>query len=241
MMTTPFVDGVTKQYRSTVWPELTLTREDQHLLLHSPIHLESLSSAVHGGGKGYINHITNIYVDRFYECDNPERDIANWLGEWKYPLETTAGLLTAVKLEHAAVLEEKGDAASLFCCTTAGVSNGARAGSERTTFAAYRPGTINIMLMIDGQLTQAAMVNAVMTAVEAKAAALADLDIRDAENDLVATGTTTDAIVLGVSQNKTYEATHAYAGTATDLGAAIGRIVYGTVKESLLAARASLR
>ncbi|MNN81267.1 Adenosylcobinamide amidohydrolase [compost metagenome] len=98
---------------------------------------------------------------------------------------------------------------------------------------AYRPGTINIMLGIDGLLTPAAMVNAVMTAAEAKAAALADLGITDPENGLIATGTTTDAVVLAVSGSRRYGAEHVYAGTATDLGGAIGRLVYAAVTGSL--------
>jgi adenosylcobinamide hydrolase len=233
MMTTPFLNGEGNEYKSMVWPGLTLTRQERHLLLHTPIHVDSLSSAIHGGGMGKINRIANIYVDRFYNCDDPEKDVEKLFQEWNYSQESTAGLLTAVKLEHAAVLEEKGEQASLFCCTTAGISNGARAGSKRSTFPAYQPGTINIMLMIDGRLTQAAMVNAIMTAVEAKAAALSDLGIPDSENGLIATGTTTDAIVLGVSQSNSYTIEHRYCGTATDLGAAIGRVVYRTVKESL--------
>lgn len=235
-MTTPFLNGDHNLYQSVVWPGLNLTREERHLLLRSPYPMDSLSSAIYGGGKSRIDSVANIYVDWQYECHDPEKDVKRLLEEWDYTLQSTAGLLTAVRLEHAAVLEESGDDASLFCCTTAGISNGARAGSERTTFPVYQAGTINIMLMIDARLTQAAMVNAVITAVEAKAAALADMGIRDAENGLIATGTTTDAIVLGVSQSASYPIEHRYCGTATDLGAAIGRVVYGTVTESLLAA-----
>lgn len=235
-MTTPFLNGEMTSYRSAACPGLTLTRHDRHLLLHTPIHMDCLSSAIHGGGMRKIDRIANIYVDQFYDCNHPEQDIEKLFCEWEYPLLSTAGLLTAVHLEYAAVHEETGKDASLFCCTTAGVSNGARAGSERTTYPVYQPGTINIILMIDARMTQAAMVNAIITAVEAKAAALADLGIRDAENGLIATGTTTDSIVVGVSQSVTYPTEHRYCGTATDLGAGIGRAVYRTVQESFLAA-----
>ncbi len=235
-MTTPFLNGDSNLYKSMVWPGLTLSRQERHLLLQSPVPMDSLSSAIHGGGMRKIDRVANIYVDWQYECHDPEKDVARLFEEWDYTQESTAGLLTAVRLGHAAILEESGKDASLFCCTTAGISNGARAGSERTTFPVYQPGTINIMLMIDARLTQAAMVNAIITAVEAKTAALADMGICDAENGLIATGTTTDAIVLGVSQSASYPIEHRYCGTATDLGAAIGRVVYGTVTESLLAA-----
>ncbi|MFD2875687.1 adenosylcobinamide amidohydrolase [Paenibacillus rhizoplanae] len=122
---------------------------------------------------------------------------------------------------------------------TAAAGNAARAGSQRSVLAAYRPGTINIMLGIDGWLSQSAMVNAVMTATEAKAAALADLGIKDSENGLSATGTTTDAMVVAVSGSRRYAAEHVYAGTATDLGGAIGRLVYSTVTESLRSVKAA--
>jgi len=163
----------------------------------------------------------------------------NKLQEWGYALEGCAGLMTAVPLEHAALAEEDTGSAGIFCCVTAAAGNAARAGSQRSVLAAYRPGTINIMLGIDGWLSPSAMVNAVMTATEAKAAALADLGITDSENGLTATGTTTDAIVLAVSGSRRYAAEHVYAGTATDLGGAIGRLVYSAVTESLRSVKAA--
>lgn len=92
------------------------------------------------------------------------------------------------------------------------------------------------MLWLNGQMTPSAMVNAIQTAVEAKAAALADAGIMDSENGQTATGTTTDAIVLAIRQAEhESQPLHAYAGTATAMGAAIGRLVYDTVTESLQA------
>lgn len=63
-----------------------------------------------------------------------------------------------------------------------------------------------------------------------------DAGIVDSENGLSATGTTTDVIVLAVRQDEHgTKPLHAYAGTATALGAVIGRLVYDTVIESLQA------
>nr|WP_282446142.1 adenosylcobinamide amidohydrolase [Paenibacillus silvae] len=234
----------------------------------------ALSSAVYGGGMLELYRVFNIYVDKHYRCDDPPRDIEQALLEWQERTELCAGLLTAVRLEHTSIQEYTCDAFGLLCCTTAGVSNAARAGSERTVFDAYGekhqatastlrgteavsadydrhsgtdisdtsstssyvPGTINIMLWFNGQITQGAMVNAIQTAIEAKAAALADAGIMDSENGQTATGTTTDAIVLAVRQTEhESQPLHTYAGTATALGAVIGRLVYDTVTESLQA------
>ncbi|CQR53729.1 adenosylcobinamide amidohydrolase [Paenibacillus riograndensis] len=225
-------DGET-MYASAVWPGLMLEWKPGHLLLEFPAEAEGLSSAVYGGGMGRLKRAVNQFVSRDYECSNPVRDMEDKLREWGYPLEGCAGLMTAVPLEHAAVAEEDTGSAGIFCCVTAASGNAARAGVARNVLAAYRPGTINIMLGIDGRLTPSAMVNAVMTAAEAKAAALADLGVTDPENGLIATGTTTDAVVLAVSGSGRYGAEHVYAGTATDLGGAIGRLVYAAVTASL--------
>ncbi|MBA9085865.1 adenosylcobinamide amidohydrolase [Fontibacillus solani] len=237
-MTTPFLTtGESGIYESDVISGLRLIRGERHLLLESPESMDGLGSAVFGGGMVRLKRMVNIYVDRFYSCENPVRDIGLLLEQWGYPVTEAAGLLTAVQLRHVSVQEERNDEFAIMCCATAGVSNGARAGVERTTFpASWTPGTINIMLVIDGKMTPAAMVNAVITATEAKAAALSDLGVLDAENGLVATGTTTDSVVLGVTQRAGWELVHSYAGTATDIGGAIGRLVYAAVKESLTAA-----
>ncbi|MDQ0722023.1 adenosylcobinamide hydrolase [Paenibacillus sp. W4I10] len=257
-----FANGVTgeNEYASSSWPGLNISAYERHIKAQSPRSAQALSSAVYGGGMLELDRIFNIYVDRHYRCDDPPRDIEQALNEWQEPGDQCAGLLTAVRLEHTSIQEYTSDEFGLLCCTTAGVSNAARAGSERTVFdaagnktmssgrersapsarnltmAPYVPGTINIMLWLNGRMTSGAMVNAVQTAVEAKAAALADAGVLDSENGLPATGTTTDAIVLAVRQ--AVEEPHpmiTYAGTATTAGAAIGRLVYDTVTESLRA------
>lgn len=237
-MTTPFLtSGESGIYDSAVWPGLRLMRGERHVLLETPTVMDALGSSVYGGGMTAVRRMVNIYVDRHYRCDNPENDIAESLKTWGYPAEGTAGLLTAVQLRHAAVAEEHGGEFAVFCCATAGVSNAARAGVRRTTFpATWTPGTINLMLAVDGRMTPGAMVNAVITATEAKTAALGDLGVLDAETGLAATGTTTDAVVLGVSQRADWPLLHSYAGTATDLGGTVGRLVYAAVSESLRAA-----
>lgn len=242
-MTTPFLTtGESGQYESGVIPGLRLIRGERHLLLESEESMDGLGSAVFGGGMVRLKRMVNVYVDRFYSCEDPVRDIGKLIEQWGYPATEIAGLLTAVQLRHVAVQEERNDEFAVMCCATAGVSNGARAGVKRTTFpASWTPGTINIMLVVDGKMTPAAMVNAVITATEAKAAALSDLGVLDAENGLVATGTTTDAVVLGVTQRAEWALEHSYAGTATDLGGAVGRLVYAAVRESLTAAASERR
>ncbi|WP_459965250.1 adenosylcobinamide amidohydrolase [Paenibacillus sp. JCM 10914] len=228
-------------YISTMWPGLAISWESKseypHISMTLPERVVALSSAIHGGGYARLDRIVNRYVDRHYDCSEPLTDMHRFMESHGYRPESSAGLMTAVKLRYASIWEEGSSEASIVCCTTAGVGNAARAGQQRTTFAAYEPGTINIVLLVHGRMTAGCMVNAILTATEAKAAALADLDVKDHETGAMATGTTTDAIVLGVSGHDHYGVNHHYAGTATDLGGMIGRLVYGSVKESILSSQ----
>ncbi|CAI6082489.1 hypothetical protein PAECIP112173_03581 [Paenibacillus sp. JJ-100] len=288
-MTLPFYNYFTHgtkdedTYVSSSWPGLRISAHERHIRAQNPHLAYALSSAVYGGGMLELNRVFNIYVDKNYRCDDPPRDIRQALQEWQEQVDKCAGLLTAVRLEHTSIQEYTSSEFGLLCCTTAGVSNAARAGSERTVFdvhggkrktgalaqqktdatsaptearhpfsadhvldtmkrnstyttngtstnkrnnsTPYVPGTINIMLWFNGQMTPGAMVNALQTAVEAKTAALADAGVADAENGLSATGTTTDAMVLAVRQDEhETKPLHTYAGTATALGAVIGRL-----------------
>ena len=125
-----------REYRSSVWPGLSISAHERHIKASSPTVVKALSSAVYGGGMLKLDRIFNIYVDRHYRCDDPPRDIADLLSEWQEREDQCAGLLTAVRLQHTAIQEYEGDEFGLLCCTTAGVSNAAPAGSARTMFDA---------------------------------------------------------------------------------------------------------
>ncbi|AJY76659.1 adenosylcobinamide amidohydrolase [Paenibacillus beijingensis] len=224
------------EYRSKYIEGLVLAYSEERIVLESAMPLQTLGNAVFGGGLATVNRFVNWKVPRSYRGNDPNGDAAEAVRSWGFNPKRTSVLLTAAKLSHASVEETAGDRFSLLICTTAGTSNAARAGSVRTLFPAYgyMPGTINSFIYIDGALTQAAMINALMTAVEAKAAALQDAGIKDADTGLTATGTTSDAILLGVTGSSAYGAVHAYAGTATTIGGAVAEAVYRTVLEAVM-------
>ncbi|MBW7473184.1 adenosylcobinamide amidohydrolase [Paenibacillus oenotherae] len=230
-MTQPFRSG-NGRYESLLWPGLSVEFVDDRIgvQLHEP--LQTLSSAVYGGGFGHGDSFVNWKVPVSYYGNDPADDVRSMLREWGYSPSSTIGLLTAAKLTHASIAEAEGDRFNIVCIATSGTGNAARSGMSREVFSAYKPGTINIMLFIDGSMTPSAMVNAVITATEAKTAALTDLGITDPDNGRGATGTTTDAIIIGASQSQRFGAVHAYAGAATTIGNAIGNMVYRTVYES---------
>ncbi|RXZ77869.1 hypothetical protein EBB07_27780 [Paenibacillaceae bacterium] len=221
-------------YNSQVWPALTISLKEDHLTALGCGELECLSNAVYNGGFQKADRWMNWKVPMDYDCSDPVADYEQLLVRKAYSPQTV-GMITAAKLTCASIVEMADEACAIVCCTTAGTRNAARAGSDRTLYAAYKAGTINTMLLIDGRLTPSAMVNALMTAVEAKAAALGDLGIKDMDNGLQATGTTSDALLIGVSQSERFLAVHEYAGTATTLGGAIGKMVYASVYEAATA------
>lgn len=229
-MSQPFRHG--ESYESVVWAGLRIALLKDRIEIASPVQLKTISNAIHNGGMANARTIVNWKVPLDYAGTDPVTDTESQFNQWGYAPEQTIGLLTAAKLTHASLAEMEGDRFKLLCITTAGTRNAARAGLQRETFSAYSAGTINTVLLIDGQMTDSAMTNAVITYTEAKSAALQDLQLLDPDNGQIATGTTTDAVVIGVSGSKEYQAVHAYAGTATTIGNAIGRLVYETVYES---------
>ncbi len=69
-----------------------------------------------------------------------------------------------------------------------------------------------------------------MTATEAKAQALRELDIKDSRTDTIATGTSTDSMLIAATQ---HGETLPYAGTATELGQLIGKSVFTETKKAI--------
>lgn len=223
----PFRSG--NEYVSRLCPGVQLLLKEDRIELRSQEPLYALSSAVWPGGFSEADTIVNWKVPLTYQCDDPVRDIREQCVQWGYDSERTVGFITAAKLTHAAVQESEGDGFKLLCCTTSGTKNAARAGMPRKTFPSYMPGTINTMIVIDGELSQSAMVNAVITATEAKTAALQKLGIIERANGESATGTTTDAIAIAITQNKSWGVKHVYAGSATSLGCTLAEAVYRSV------------
>jgi adenosylcobinamide hydrolase len=231
-MTQPFRSAGKLMYACECWPELELHYQEDHIRISGAGLFSCISSAVYNGGVYSADTFVNWKVPLSYQCSDPASDMRAFLSGQKYPVHCTIGLITAAKLTHASIMEEAGDQFKLAVCTTAGTRNAARSGLMRRTYPSYRAGTINTVVCIDGKMTEAAMVNAVMTAAEAKAAALQTLGILDPETGQAATGTTSDAIIIGVNHNSTYNVIHEYAGSAASIGNAVGRLVYASVIEA---------
>src|SRR5688572_18091742 len=198
------------------------TLEAVHVQCTSP--LVTLSSAIVGSGFQRVRHILNFHVDKNYYCTNPKADLQAFAGRMGIN-ERFVGLLTAVKLHKARLAYLQEEVLGVGALVTAGVSNAACAGV--TPPFSHQPGTINIILLLDARLTRAAMLNAVITATEAKCATLAAMDIRTAHGD-PATGTSTDTVTVAATGKGKLQA---YAGPVTTLGWLIARTVRQAVQD----------
>ena len=149
---------------------------------------------------------------------------------------TVAGLTTAAHMRNAVCEEEVCGGVNVTAIVTAGVDrNGVRVGEptqwdERET-QQHVAGTVNVFLAIDAHLKESALVRAVITATEAKTAALQELLAPSLWTTGLATGTGTDGIaVIANPQSKIFLTD---AGTHSKLGEGIGKAVKRAVKKAL--------
>ncbi|MFL5806870.1 MAG: adenosylcobinamide amidohydrolase [Roseiflexaceae bacterium] len=195
-----------------------LVRSERALYVRSDAPLFVLSSAVAGGELARTRHIINMHVPRGYACPWPVADLAA-MARTLGVVEPFVGLMTAASLERARVVVERDEDVIVVAVVTVGLGNPIAAGVTEVFQAA--PGTINIILLMEAQLSQAARVNAVITATEAKTLALVESGVR-APHGGPASGTSTDALVIA-STGRGVSA--AYAGPITPIGALIARAV----------------
>ncbi|NPV73676.1 MAG: adenosylcobinamide amidohydrolase [Pelotomaculum sp.] len=203
--------------------------ENKTFLIASRQLLKVLSSAVLGGERRRARFIMNHTVEETYSSESPAEDLAR-LAERMNLGKDVLGLMTAVDVRRTVMsFGTRQDLAVATVCT-AGVSNACSAGNLAVASECVTaPGTINTVVLIDGNLTEAAMVNAVITATEAKTRAVFQAGIR-LPDGAMATGTTTDAIVIACTgRGKPLP----YAGSATDLGYLVGRTVYRAVAQGI--------
>lgn len=215
--------------RFTFGPGLTLRADADCVHLAAQRPLWTLSSALVGGGFGWRRHFCNFHVDKAYDGRAPAADLASWLAARSLPEAESLAMMTAVRLEHLRVEAGKG----ALVAVTAGAGNAVDiaaplAGDPRPV------GTINTLVFLDAHLTDGALVNACLSASEAKVRALQSLEVRDPYTGTPASGTSTDCLAVAATQRG---AAQPYAGSGTRLGRELGQAVFRATREALLASR----
>ena len=209
------------------------------ILVWSKTPLKILSSAVLNGGLQDANGIMIVHVPE--DCgseiadpvhSNPEDFLRKEASKLNLPQDKVVGLMTAADLQNAELTSQKYEDTTLSALVTAGISCPATAGDEiASKYGSFRFkefGTINIIVLIDGNLTESCMVNAVSTVTEAKTVALRELDIRSRFSGDLASGTVTDSVAVAHTK---LGSPIKYAGTATMIGELVGKSVKELVKK----------
>jgi len=144
--------------------------------------------------------------------------------------QTSSFLLTGADMDNLAVVRKSFKEIEVYALVTAGVkSNACRMSRDQGKY--YEPGTINIILLTNMALTNRAMTRAIITATEAKTAALLDLDVRSSytPRNYRATGTGTDNIIMVQGTGSEID----NAGGHTKMGELIAGAVYDGVLKAI--------
>jgi adenosylcobinamide amidohydrolase len=180
-----------------------------------------ISSAMLGGGIGPAGWVLNAQVAGAYARTDPVVHLTELAAA--YGLHGPGvGMLTAASVSRTMRRDDEGVRVSatvgLRVPTWAASPAGAR-DPELAPLDAWTPGTINIVVAVPVPLSDAALVNAVITATEAKTQALLEAGVP-------CTGTASDALCVAAAAEGAREI---FAGPRSVWGARIARVVHAAV------------
>lgn len=221
---------VNREINQFVISKSMLAVSNEMIELKTPAPLRTMSSGVIGSGTGWHHTFVNRHVSKDYDCSDHRVEMASFLRSKGFEPSETVGMMTAVMLKDVVYKQFEQSDFSIFVIVTAGVGNAIDASNSEQHSFEMTPGTINTWVFVSGELTEEAFIQSIMTATEAKVKAIHDLKVVDAITGTIATGTSTDSILIAATQSgKVLE----YAGTITPLGKLISKAVYQCTTEAI--------
>lgn len=205
---------------------VTVDVSDDRLIVASERALRMVTTAPYGADFREVRAFLSLPATVDIDCARPEQSILDRAATFGVR-GSFAGFLTAVKLTRAVVTLEADEDCRVTVVATVGVTNASRPGEERV--AAYSPGTINTIVVIDGDLSPNALNEALTTTAEAKALAVYEAGVLTAAGR-VATGTSTDAYAVACTGDGRR---HRYAGSVAPVGYLVGKAVRRAITEGL--------
>jgi iron complex transport system ATP-binding protein len=213
-----------------------------YYVLHLGRAVEFLSSASLGEGFIEARWVLSGQVEAGAVLPDPESCLGERASRLGIPdAEPFVGLLTAVSHQDLQVHALAEPPVTVTTLATVGVDQGSsprqrqvssRGDTHRSILeAAPGPGTINIVTLVDADLTPGALVRASTMVTEAKTLALVEAGLKTGQGYL-ATGTATDVTVVGhTGRGRRFK----YAGSATLVGWLVGHGAYHCVRQGLAA------
>jgi adenosylcobinamide amidohydrolase len=152
------------------------------LTVRLPQEMKVLATTVRNGGYTRTDSVMMVQVPITYNRDDPEAHLEEIVQELHLP-ESTVGFMTAADMKRVvSSTREEYNGARVTCIATAGVKNAVMAGelipdsvkALLNDLSPPKPGTINIIVVLDEPLHDIGMANALLTITEAKTAAMMD-------------------------------------------------------------------
>jgi adenosylcobinamide hydrolase len=206
--------------------------KDNVLAFTSPDGFDTVSSAIFNGGAKHIKNVLNIGVPPGYS------DVALHMDPMALITMSAAKLnlkkdylamVTAANVHNFSLISKKNEECTVYVAATAGCSHGESSGE--TIKVEEIIGTINIIVLIDGAPVQSCLAAAMITATEAKSAALHDFDVRSRYTGDLATGSITDSVTVATTGKGI---PIVLGGPASTLGQLVGACTRQAVREALL-------
>jgi adenosylcobinamide amidohydrolase len=181
-----------------------------------------IASSVLGGGIAERNWVLNAQVRPGYDRMDPEAHLRELASDLALS-GPGVGLMTAASVDAYVQASDDG----VEAVVTAGVGVPTWAAAPDYIPTPFRPGTINVIAAIPAALTDAALVNCVLTATEAKVQALLDAGYD-------CSGTASDAVCIAayVANPDAGEPPESFGGPRSRWGARLARAVYAAVYQS---------
>ena len=215
--------------------EETIERTKSALVVRFPDKRNVLSTSWQNGG--YREDLTAVFNHQIplAACDDCHANggvkayLEGVAARLSLDPDAACGLITRAEMQNAAIVSAAYLDLSVTAVVTAGIDkNGGRAGdpaSYHETGGRFEPvgGTINTILFVGADLPEYAMSRAVMTATEAKTAALQQLMARSIYSTGIATGSGTDMIAIVTNPGSSLHLSDA--GKHAKLGELIGTTV----------------
>lgn len=184
------------------------------LVWRFPTPRRAIATAPHGGGIGTRRWVLNAQVPAKYARRDPDHHLGKIGVSLGLP-GRGVGLLTAADVRAFTTGHDSG----VDVQATLGLGHPIRAAAPDESGRVPLVGTINIVVSLPERLSDAALVNAVATATEAKAQALQDAGIPG-------TGTATDALCIVCPDEGR---PHDFGGPRSVWGARLARAVHAAV------------
>ena len=232
MLATPKNSGTGSLEQIDLADNVRLIIKENVLAVFCDSALKTVSSAYFNGGTRQVKTLLNIGVPEGYNDRSLHLDPLELITSSAAKVGVTEdylAMVTAAKIKNYSLVTKKADGFSVSIAATAGCQHGESSGEEMDVREIT--GTINIIVFIDGDPTDSCMVAALITATEAKSAALRDFDVRSRYTGDSATGSVTDSVtVASTGKGKNL----ILGGPASKLGKLVGSCTRQAVSEALL-------